>query len=390
MSSIGTDIPLGAHTSRAASTAPSTPATRVSSPASIGSRIAIRGLSRRFGRFTAVDNVDLRIEPGEFVTLLGPSGSGKTTLLGAIAGFAAVDEGDILVDGRSVRGVAPHKRGFGMVFQHYALFPHMTVAQNVGFPLRMAGLGRAESARRIGETLELLHLGEYAQRLPAQLSGGQQQRVAIARAIVRRPPVVLMDEPLSALDRRLREAIQIEIRALHRTLGTTIVFVTHDQGEALALSDRIAVLDKGRIVQLGTPGALYRQPGNEFVARFVGESNLLDARVLRSHGDAVVLQADDTHSFEARHAGTPPAAGQRVKVLVRPERVALVAPGTVGALAATVESTVFLGEILRIDAVLPGGAKVQVRCLDPRDARLPAAGELVHLAWQAGDAWVLA
>jgi putative spermidine/putrescine transport system ATP-binding protein len=384
MSSIGTDIPLAGLALRAPASV------RAASSSSIGSRIDIRGLSRRFGRFTAVDNVDLQIEPGEFVTLLGPSGSGKTTLLGAIAGFAAVDDGDILVDGRSVRRVPPHKRGFGMVFQHYALFPHMTVEQNVGFPLRMAGQGRAESARRIGETLELLHLGEFAQRLPAQLSGGQQQRVAIARAIVRRPPVVLMDEPLSALDRRLREAIQIEIRELHRTLGTTIVFVTHDQGEALALSDRIAVLDKGRIVQVGSPGALYRQPGNEFVARFVGESNLLDARVLRSHGDTVVLQADGTHSFEARHVGASLAAGRQVKVLVRPERVTRVAPGTAGALAATVESTVFLGEILRVDAVLPGGARVQMRCLDPRDGRLPAIGEAVHLAWQAGDAWVLA
>jgi putative spermidine/putrescine transport system ATP-binding protein len=388
MSSIATDIPLGAH-------APHAPASvrGAAAASSIGSRIAIRGLSRRFGRFTAVDNVSLQIEPGEFVTLLGPSGSGKTTLLGAIAGFAAVDEGDIWVDGRSVRGVPPHKRGFGMVFQHYALFPHMTVAQNVGFPLRMAGLGRAESTRRIGETLELLHLGEYAGRLPAQLSGGQQQRVAIARAIVRRPPVVLMDEPLSALDRRLREAIQIEIRALHRTLGTTIVFVTHDQGEALALSDRIAVLDKGRIVQVGTPGALYRQPGNEFVARFVGESNVLDARVLRVEGGAAVLQVDQGQAFEARHAGAPLAPGQQVKVLVRPERIALVAAGTSnasGALTATVESTVFLGEISRIDAVLPGGGRLQVRGLDPRDGRLPAIGDTVHLAWQAGDAWVLA
>lgn len=388
MSSIGTDISLRGQTLRNA-----TATAREGTPArasSIGSAISIRGLSRRFGRFTAVDNVDLQIEPGEFITLLGPSGSGKTTLLGAIAGFAEVDAGDIRVDGRSVRGVPPHRRGFGMVFQHYALFPHMTVAQNVGFPLRMAGLGRAESARRIGETLELLHLGDYAERLPAQLSGGQQQRVAIARAIVRRPPVVLMDEPLSALDRRLREAIQIEIRALHRTLGTTIVFVTHDQGEALALSDRIAVLDQGRIVQVGTPGTLYRQPGSEFVARFVGESNVLDARVMRVQGEDVVLQAGDAHLFEARHAGAALAPGQQVKVLVRPERVALVAPGTPGALAATVESTVFLGEILRIDAVLASGDRVQVRCLDPRDARQPRTGEAVHLAWHAGDAWVLA
>ena len=362
----------------------------VASPlASLGSRIDLRGVSRRFGRVAAVDGVDLAIEPGEFITLLGPSGSGKSTLLAAVAGFSPIDDGDILVDGRSVRDLPPHRRGFGMVFQHYALFPHMSVAQNVAFPLRMEGLGRAASARRVGETLELLHMGEHAARKPAQLSGGQQQRVAIARAIVRRPRVVLMDEPLSALDRRLREAIQIEIRALHRTLGTTIVFVTHDQGEALALSDRIAVLDHGRIVQLGAPAALYRAPANDFVARFVGESNLFDATVLEARGDHAVLESRTGHRFDARHADPALQPGCEVKALVRPERIALVAAGTPGALEATVESTVFLGEILRIDARLPDGGKVQVRCLDPRDALRPAVGQPVQLHWRADDAWVL-
>ncbi|MDP9899371.1 ABC transporter ATP-binding protein [Variovorax ginsengisoli] len=355
----------------------------------LGSRIDLRGVSRRFGRVAAVDDVDLAIEPGEFVTLLGPSGSGKSTLLAAVAGFSPIDEGDILVDGRSVRDLPPHRRGFGMVFQHYALFPHMSVAQNVAFALRMEGLGRAQSARRVGETLELLHMGEHASRKPAQLSGGQQQRVAIARAIVRRPRVVLMDEPLSALDRRLREAIQIEIRALHRTLGTTIVFVTHDQGEALALSDRIAVLDHGRIVQLGTPATLYRAPASDFVARFVGESNLLDATVLEARQDHAVLESRAGHRFEAQHADPALAAGRAVKVLVRPERMALVPAGTPGSLVATVVSTVFLGEILRIDARLPDGGTVQVRCLDPLDALRPVVGQPVHLHWRASDAWVL-
>ncbi len=355
-----------------------------------GSRIDIRGVTRRFGRVAAVDGIDLTIEAGEFVTLLGPSGSGKTTLLGGIAGFSPIDEGDIRVDGQSVRGMPPHRRGFGMVFQHYALFPHMTVAQNVGFPLRMEGLGRGESARRVGETLALLHMGEHAARRPAELSGGQQQRVAIARAIVRRPRVVLMDEPLSALDRRLREAIQIEIRALHRTLGTTIVFVTHDQGEALALSDRIAVLDRGRLVQLGTPAELYRAPGSDFVARFVGESNLFDATVQELRAGVAWLRGADGHRFEAQHGNPAPAQGAAVKVLVRPERITLVAPGTPGAHVAVVQSTVFLGEILRIDALLPDGTPVQVRCLDPVAAQRPAVGEPVHLFWRAQDAWVLA
>ncbi|RZM00382.1 MAG: ABC transporter ATP-binding protein [Variovorax sp.] len=380
--------PLAAFLHASASSASVTPATGAASGA-FGSRIDIRGVSRRYGRVAAVDAVDLAIAPGEFVTLLGPSGSGKTTLLGAVAGFAPIDAGDIVVDGRSVRDVPPHRRGFGMVFQHYALFPHMSVAQNVAFPLRMEGLGRKEAERRVGETLELLRMGEHAARKPAQLSGGQQQRVAIARAIVRRPRVVLMDEPLSALDRRLREAIQIEIRALHRTLGTTIVFVTHDQGEALALSDRIAVLDRGRIVQVGTPADLYRAPETEFIARFVGESNLFDATVTDVRPHEASLQGRSGQRFDARHGGRSLRTGDVVKVLVRPERMALVAPGTPGALAATVRSTVFLGEILRIDATLAGGEAVQVRCLDPLDARRPEAGQTVHLSWDARDAWVL-
>ncbi len=360
-----------------------------------GSRIAIRQVSRRFGPVVAVDGIDLTIEPGEFLTLLGPSGSGKTTLLAAIAGLEPVDEGDILVDGRSVRDLPPHRRGFGMVFQHYGLFPHMTVAQNVAFPLRMAGLGRTQSDLRVAETLGLLHIEAFTDRLPGELSGGQQQRVAIARAIVRRPRVVLMDEPLSALDRRLREAIQIEIRALHRVLGTTVVFVTHDQGEALALSDRVAVLDRGRVVQLGTPAELYRRPATEFVARFVGESNLLESTVLGVHGEAVQLQTRSGHAFLAEGPSATGASvrevrsGQTVQVLVRPERITLAPAGTTSTLPGTVRSTVFLGEILRLDVALDTGERLQVRLLDPIDSMRPAAGARVQLAWQPRDAWIV-
>jgi len=359
-----------------------------------GSRIELRAVSRRFGRVAAVDGVSLTIEPGEFLTLLGPSGSGKSTLLAAIAGFSPVDEGDILVDGVSVRQVAPHRRGFGMVFQHYALFAHMTVAQNVAFALRMEGVGRSETDARVRETLALLRLGELAERKPSQLSGGQQQRVAIARAIVRRPRVVLMDEPLSALDRRLRESIQSEIRSLHRQLGTTIVFVTHDQSEALALSDRVAVLNQGQIVQLGTPDQLYRQPQAEFVARFVGESNVLAAQVLGRHNDEVVeLRTLGGLSLSAHHGAGPRAAawvaGQQVQVLLRPERLALVPAQTPGAWAARVESSVFLGELLRLDVVLSSGERLQVRTLDVQGVQRPAPGDEVHLAFGAHDAWVL-
>ena len=239
--------------------------------AGIGSGITIENVTKRYGAFVAADRISLDIQPGEFVTLLGPSGSGKTTLLNLLAGFQRVDGGEIRVDGKPVQNVPVHKRGFGMVFQSYALFPNMTVAQNVGFPMRMAGINRADTDRRVAETLGMMQLSESAAKMPSEMSGGQQQRVAIARSIVMRPKVVLMDEPLSALDRRLRESIQMEIRDLHRTIGSTFLFVTHDQSEALTMSDRIAVMDAGRIIQVDRPETIYRQPCNRFVAGFVGD-----------------------------------------------------------------------------------------------------------------------
>jgi putative spermidine/putrescine transport system ATP-binding protein len=354
----------------------------------IGSRIDVQGVTRTFGRTTVLDKLSLSIEPGEFLTLLGPSGSGKTTLLGMIAGFQPVDAGEIHVDGKPIQNVPAHQRGFGMVFQNYALFPHMTVAQNIAFPLRMSGVGRGASDKRVAEVLEILRLSDHAQKLPTQLSGGQQQRVAIGRAIVKRPKVVLMDEPLSALDRRLRESTLVEIRELHRTLGMTIIFVTHDQGEALALSDRIAVLDAGRIVQLGTPAELYRRPANKFVAGFVGESNLIDVEVLECGGLTAVVQDGAGYRFDVALDGSPLPHGP-AHVLVRPERVQIVPAGTPRALKAAVVDAVFLGEILRIDIRLASGAMLQIRSMDRDHHSTPRIGDEIHVAWSASDCWVI-
>jgi putative spermidine/putrescine transport system ATP-binding protein len=355
----------------------------------IGSSVDVQDVVGRYGRVVVLDKLSLSIRPGEFLTLLGPSGSGKTTLLGMIAGFLPVSEGRILVDGKPVQDVAAHKRGFGMVFQNYALFPHMTVTQNIAFPMRMAGMDRASTAKRVDEVLQILRLGDHALKLPSQLSGGQQQRVAIGRAIVLRPRVVLMDEPLSALDRRLRESTLVEIRELHRQLGMTIVFVTHDQSEALALSDRIAVLDAGRIVQLGTPAELYRKPADNFVARFVGESNLLDVEVVERRGEIARVRDAAGFEFEAGIASRSIERGP-AKLLVRPERVGFVDAQTPGALPARVTDAVFLGEILRIDLRMASGAHVQLRTLDGVHAHVPAIGDEVHVKWPQADAWVLA
>jgi putative spermidine/putrescine transport system ATP-binding protein len=355
---------------------------------SIGAGIVLRDVVKTYGDFRAADCISLDIQPGEFITLLGPSGSGKTTLLNLIAGFQKLDSGEMHVDGAPIDHVPTHKRGFGMVFQSYALFPTMTVAQNVAFPLRMAGVDRTTAERRVAETLEIMRLSEHAQKTPSQMSGGQQQRVAIARAIVRRPRIVLMDEPLSALDRRLRESIQIEIRELHRAIGSTILFVTHDQGEALTMSDRIAVMDAGRIVQIGTPVDIYRHPQNRFVASFVGESNLIEAEIVQRRGATMALRNRAGYVFEA-DAGHGIEVG-RATVLVRPERIAIADGPGPHAMPVTVTSALFLGEILRIEARADSGETLLIRCMDAAGRKLPDAGERLHVSWGAADCWVLA
>ena len=353
----------------------------------IGSSIAVRDAEKRYGQFHAVDHINLDIEPGEFITLLGPSGSGKTTLLNLLAGFQSLDGGEILVDGKPVHNVPTHKRGFGMVFQSYALFPNMTVTQNVAFPLRMAGVDRATTERRVAETLEIMRLSAHAYKSPSEMSGGQQQRVAIARAIVMRPKVVLMDEPLSALDRRLRESIQIEIRDLHQTIGSTILFVTHDQGEALTMSDRIAVLDAGKIVQIGRPLEIYRHPSNRFVASFVGESNLIEAEIVQKRGTTVTLKNRAGYVFDAESRDAIDVG--RVTVLVRPERIAIANEPTASSTQVTVTSAIFLGEILRIEAQMEGGDTLLIRCTDTARRPLPNIGDRLHVSWGSEDCWVL-
>jgi putative spermidine/putrescine transport system ATP-binding protein len=353
----------------------------------IGSRITVREAEKLYGQFHAVDRINLDIEPGEFITLLGPSGSGKTTLLNLLAGFQSLDGGEILVDGRPVHNVPTHKRGFGMVFQSYALFPNMTVTQNVAFPLRMAGVDRATTERRVAETLEIMRLSAHANKSPSEMSGGQQQRVAIARAIVMRPKVVLMDEPLSALDRRLRESIQIEIRDLHQTIGSTILFVTHDQGEALTMSDRIAVLDAGKIVQIGRPLEIYRRPSNRFVASFVGESNLIEAEIMQKRGTTVTLKNRAGYVFEAESRDAIDVG--RVTVLVRPERIAISNEPTSNSAPVAVTSAIFLGEILRIEAQMEGGDTLLIRCTDTARRSLPNIGDRLHVSWGSDDCWVL-
>lgn len=354
----------------------------------IGSSVRVVEVTKSYGAFKAADEISLDIEPGEFVTLLGPSGSGKTTLLNLVAGFQKLDSGEILVDGKPIHRVPTHRRGFGMVFQSYALFPNMTVTQNVAFPMRMAGMDRATTERRVAETLEIMRLSEHAAKMPSQMSGGQQQRVAIARAIVMRPRIVLMDEPLSALDRRLRESIQIEIRDLHRRLGSTILFVTHDQGEALTMSDRIAVLDAGKIVQVGAPVEIYRHPSNRFVASFVGESNLIDAEIVQKRGSIMTLKSRSGYVFSAESRNAIDVG--RATVLVRPERIAVASEAGANSAAAIVTSALFLGEILRIEAQMQGGEALLIRCTDIAGRVLPAIGETIHVSWGAEDCWVLA
>ena len=238
-----------------------------------GASVALTDLEKRFDRTNAVDGVSLDVRSGEFLTLLGPSGSGKTTTLMMIAGFETPTAGDIAIDGKSVVAMPPYRRNIGMVFQSYALFPHLTVADNIGFPLKQRGVPKDERARLVAEALELVHLPGYGSRYPRQLSGGQQQRVAVARAVVFKPRLLLMDEPLGALDKQLRENLQLEMRHLHADLGITFIYVTHDQEEALTMSDRIAVMNDGKVAQVGRPEDLYDRPTSRFVAGFIGESN---------------------------------------------------------------------------------------------------------------------
>ena len=333
-----------------------------------------------------VDDLHLDIERGEFLTLLGPSGSGKTTTLMMLAGFETPTSGEILLDGKPLSRLPPYKRQIGMVFQNYALFPHMTVAENIGFPLSVRGIARDEIARRVERVLDMVQLTGFGGRRPAQLSGGQQQRIAVARALVFEPKLVLMDEPLGALDKQLREQMQLEIRRLHQRLGVTMVYVTHDQAEALTMSDRIAVFHRGRIQQLDGPEQLYETPVNAFVARFIGENNRFEGSLQSIAGTRCSVRIAGDACIEGSLAAPLPV-GARVTVSLRPERVQICAPGhTIPAvagcrLAGTLREVIYLGDHVRARVALPGNDDFTVKRPIDEAHKLPAIGEAVELAW---------
>ena len=313
-----------------------------------GQTVTISGVSKRYGAVRAVVDVSIEVGAGEFLSLLGPSGSGKTTLLMMIAGFESANEGSIRVGDRDLTYVPPNERGIGMVFQKYALFPHMTVAQNIAFPLKMRKLAKAEIAERVRRALSLVRLDDYDHRMPSQLSGGQQQRIAVARATVFEPPVLLMDEPLGALDKKLREQLQLEIKSLQQRLGVTVIYVTHDQEEALTMSDRVAVINNGRLEQIGTPVDLYDRPESIFVADFIGKMNFLKGEWISSGGENGRVHVGDLGSLPALapHSGSVVStASRRVRAAIRPERLQLFkrGHGTEHSLKGIIESVIFVG-----------------------------------------------
>ncbi len=332
-------------------------------PASADVDVRLEGIVKRYGDVAAVDGIDLEIGRGEFFTLLGPSGSGKTTCLRLIAGFERPDAGRIVLGGRDVSGLPPAERDVNTVFQDYALFPHMTVAANVGYGLRVKRVARGERESRVAEALAMVRLEGFGERRPSQLSGGQRQRVALARALVNRPRVLLLDEPLGALDLKLRQQLQVELKRIQQEVGITFVYVTHDQEEALTMSDRIAVVDGGRIVQVGSPRAVYERPDSRFVAGFVGVSNLLELPVERVAGADVHLRLAPGDAVVAP-AGDGAAPGAVAVVTVRPERIALHVPGEVPAggchASGTVRECLYAGPATRFVVDLDGGGELLV------------------------------
>jgi len=353
--------------------------------------IDLRGVTKRYGAERVVDDVSLAIQPGEFFSLLGPSGSGKTTTLMMIAGFAGVDEGAIAVDGADISGMQPQHRGFGMVFQNYAIFPHLNVFENVAFPLRARRQPEAAVRERVTWALDLVQLGAFADRFARQLSGGQQQRVAIARAIVFEPRIVLMDEPLGALDKNLRYDMQVEIKEIQRRLGMTVVYVTHDQEEAMNMSDRIAIMNRGRIEQVGMPSEVYERPSNAFVGRFLGEANILDGTIDGLEGDCATLRVGGLVLLaRIRDAVT---VGSRASLFVRPERVAIRLPGAGERSGNRVEGRVrrvsFLGNIVRY--LVEAAPSMHVMVDVQNDGRPPLAVDTaVALGWAMDDSLILA
>ena len=353
-----------------------------------GIAISLQGVGKRFGDVVAVRQTNLDIRDGEFFSMLGPSGCGKTTTLRMIAGFEVPDEGRVLLRGTDVTNAAPNHRNVNTVFQHYALFPHMSVVDNVSFGLELKRVPRGERRERVKEMLQVVQLEGMEKRKPQQLSGGQQQRVALARALVNRPAALLLDEPLGALDVKLRKQMQLELKRIQTELGTTFVYVTHDQEEALAMSDRIAVMDSGRVEQIGTPREVYEQPATPFVADFIGSLNAIEIRVDEVVGGYAIARLGERDRIVVPvEAGT--GSGAELRIAVRPEHVEFVGSDENGSrLAGTVADIVYLGMYTQFHVDTGAGRVVSHRLAD-RSVDGPERGATVELAWDADDSYVL-
>jgi putative spermidine/putrescine transport system ATP-binding protein len=339
-------------------------------------------LTKRFGGYAAVDSLSLAVAKGELVALLGPSGCGKTTTLQMIAGFVRPTSGAIALEGRDLLSVKPAARGLGIVFQSYALFPHMTAGENVAFGLEMQGISKHERGERVRQMLALVGLSPYAERFPRRLSGGQQQRVALARALVIRPRILLLDEPLSNLDAKLKEEMQIELRQIQRTLATTTILVTHDQSEAMALADRIVIMNEGRVEQIAKPHDAYERPLTPFVASFLGKTNVLEARVEGEGAAAAMIIGDGRWPVPADGAQTAPTALHR-SITIRPERIAFASLDRTPGLAGTIRARIFQGNHWLYQVDTPAGLVTVVRQNSGEAA--PIEGETVRLSWRRED-----
>jgi spermidine/putrescine ABC transporter ATP-binding subunit len=354
--------------------------------------VFIRNVSKHFGDVKAVDEISFSIRGGEFLTLLGPSGSGKTTLLNMIAGFFRPTRGQILIGAKDITSLPPEKRDVGMTFQNYALFPHMTVAENIAFPLKMRKVAKQEIARKIEEVLDLVRLKNFGIRYPKQLSGGQQQRVSLARSIVFNPSILLMDEPLGALDKKLRQHMQLELKELHRKLRMTVVYVTHDQEEALTMSDRIAVMNDGRIEQIGAPDEIYQRPNNWFVADFIGESNFLEGNIINVEGGRAEIQCQE-HRLSAP-ASEWMQSGKSNFVLLRPERLNIHADSPSSedknVVSGKIQDDLYVGNISRYlvhTPVLESVLNVELR--NTEETFRFKSGQDVFVSWQVNDTIVI-
>jgi putative spermidine/putrescine transport system ATP-binding protein len=350
--------------------------------------LQLHGVTKRYGAQIACQSIDLAVGKEEFLTILGPSGSGKTTLLMMIAGFTLPDEGRVHLDGSDITRMPSHRRDIGVVFQSYALFPHLTVRENLAYPLRVRRAPRAVIHERIRWALDLMRLDDLEERYPSQLSGGQQQRVAVARAMIFQPRLMLMDEPLGALDKKLRDYMQVELKALQRKVRTAVVYVTHDQNEALAMSDRIAVMNRGRIEQFDSPRTIYQQPKSRFVAEFLGDAVLLPARVLRINAEiADMALACGSELSAPVHGRLEP--GQVVTLMIRPETIVLGGAGCENRLGGLVEEVVFLGDYTRCKLEISAGVQVHIKHPSHHPSDAIRIGNRIEIGWRTHDTRIL-